>query len=588
MKQIKKRNRKKNLPLKLVAFFVFILCVFSFVFSILLTKKNRKEFSTLHIDQGLPKPQCNVKASFHTNAFDLSFENAKSDVTIYYTTDGSEPSLSSKRYTVPVRIEDRTRERNKLSLLPTSPRWKPPIGNVQKGTVVRAISVNKKNEKSEEFVKTFFITEKGGNRYSVPVIALTINEKHLFGYKQGIYVLGKSYVDKDNYIRKRLPLDLPWWEYPSNYLWRGSDSERPAHIEFMEPLEKNGFIAKVGVRIHGNATRGFAQKSLRICFRNEYGQTELNYDLFATGKVTKHNSFILRNSGNDWEKTMFRDAFMQDLMKGSHLDIQEYRPSVVFINGEYWGVHNIRERFDENYLANKYHISRDRIVILELSGKIDFGDKEDEESFSVLLDFVKENDLSKQEYYEHVLKKIDVKSLTDFIIANVYFCNSDWPNNNVKFWRYKVIPEMTETGPKDGRWRWMLYDTDWGFGYNSMSEPSSDLLAKATKVGSIGVLFSALLKNKDFKKEFLDRFQYHLNTTFRPSDCIKKIEKFKTGIASEIPEHIDRWRAIDGYGKWLLNIEVMKNFAQKRPQAQADQLNAFFHLTGAEQISIEK
>jgi hypothetical protein len=60
-------------------------------------------------------------------------------------------------------------------------------------------------------------------------------------------------------------------------------------------------------------------------------------------------------------------------MKGSHLDIQEYRPSVVFINGEYWGVHNIRERFDENYLANKYHISRDRIVILELSGKIDFG-----------------------------------------------------------------------------------------------------------------------------------------------------------------------------------------------------------------------
>jgi hypothetical protein len=122
-------------------------------------------------------------------------------------------------------------------------------------------------------------------------------------------VLGKSYVDKDNYIRKRLPLDLPWWEYPSNYLWRGSDSERPAHIEFMEPLEKNGFIAKVGVRIHGNATRGFAQKSLRICFRNEYGQTELNYDLFATGKVTKHNSFILRNSGNDWEKNYVQGCF---------------------------------------------------------------------------------------------------------------------------------------------------------------------------------------------------------------------------------------------------------------------------------------
>jgi hypothetical protein len=278
---------------------------------------------------------------------------------------------------------------------------------------------------------------------------------------------------------------------------------------------------------------------------------------------------------------------MQELMKGSNLDIQEYRPSVVFINGEYWGIHNIRERFDENYLAHKYNMSRDSIAILELSGKADYGNKEDEESFSDLLNFVKRKDLSKKEDYEHVLKKIDIGSLTDFIIANVYFCNSDWPNNNVKFWRYKIAPGSEIAGPKDGRWRWMLYDTDWGFGYNSMSEPTSDLLAKASKVGSIGVLFSALLKNEDFKREFLDRFRYHLNTTFRSSDCIRKIEEFKAGIASEIPEHIDRWRAIDGYGQWLLNVEIMKDFAQKRPQAQADQLNAFFHLTGAEQISIE-
>ena len=109
---------------------------------------------------------------------------------------------------------------------------------------------------------------------------------------------------------------------------------------------------------------------MRIGFDKKYGTGQLNYKLFTNDDITNFNSFLLRNSGNDWDKTMFRDAFMQALMKNTNVDIQDYRPSIVFINGEYWGIHNIRERFDEYYLANKYRLSPDSVTILELSGKL--------------------------------------------------------------------------------------------------------------------------------------------------------------------------------------------------------------------------
>jgi hypothetical protein len=583
MKEIKK-NPDRFSHIEIIAcVVVLVILIVSIVVGVQL-KKKRLPVPPLQLDNNLVMPEFIYENAFNTSPFYLNIKEPSS-AEVYYTTDGTEPTLSSMHYTGPLRIDDRTPERNKLSVIPTSPRWKPPIGNVFKGTVVRAIAVNE-NRKSKESIKTFFVSGQGKEKYTVPVIALTVNEKHLFGYHQGIYVLGKTYVDKDNYIRKYIPLDIPWWEYPSNYLWRGMDSERPAHIEFYDPLNPGGFEAHVGIRIHGNATRGFAQKSLRVCFRKKYGQEKLKYALFPDTGVKEFSSFILRNSGNDWNKTMFRDAFMQDLMKGTMVDVQAYRPSVVFINGEYWGIHNIRERFDENYLADKYHLKKDSVVILELSGRVIYGDKSDQDDFSDLLAFVKKNDLSKKINYETVLKQIDIRSFIDFVIANVYFCNSDWPNNNVKFWRSTSSSDSLQ--PADGRWRWMLYDTDWGFGYNSASSGSSNLLNKAMKEGSVGILFTALLNNKDFKADFISRFQFLLNSAFKTDVCLQKIETFKNQLAPEMPEHIRRWRAIDGYNEWLENIEVLKDFAQKRPKIQADQLNDFFHLTGSGQFYIEK
>jgi hypothetical protein len=133
----------------------------------------------------------------------------------------------------------------------------------------------------------------------------------------------------------------------------------------------------------------------------------------------------------------------------------------------------------------------------------------------------------------------------------------------------------------------MLYDTDWGFGYNSLSTPESNLLSKAAKVGSVGTLFSELIKNKDFTDVFLARFQYYLNTTFSTTATIQKIDKIQCVLDPDIQEHIYRWRAIASYSTWLSNVEVLRTFAQQRPQYQADQLNAFFNLKGDKQITLK-
>jgi len=589
MQPILQPKKSTPLSLKLVIGGVCVVAVISFFFSVKYAGESKKEYPDLLFDPQLNAPETDAKGGFYTDAFDLKLVTNNFNCKIYFTLDGTEPSLKSAVYNKPIIIQNRTEESNNFSNIPTSPRWKPPVGNVFKGTVVRAIAVTDDNKKSKEFIRTYFVDKRGDKRYSFPVVAITINPDDMFGYKNGIYVLGKNYDDKRDYLKKEIPLDLPWWKYPSNYLKRGNNAERPIFFEFFDNNTPSGFASDAGIRINGNATRGYAQKSLRINFRNEYGLDALNYKLFPTSEVTSFSSFILRNSGNDWDKTMFRDAFMQSLMLDSKMDTQNNRPTIVFVNGEYWGIHALCERFDENYISKKYKISTDSIIILEMSGNVYYGKKYDGNDFKEMLAFIKANDLSVKENYEKVKNQMDIDNFIDFIITNIYYCNSDWPNNNVKFWRYKTNTNGVDSAKsRDGRWRWMLYDTDYGFGFTGADAYQMNLLNKAKTTGSVGIIFSGLLQNKLVETKFIYAFQLRLNTTYNTDKVIKTINKFETIFSPEMEENINRWRAMGSYSKWKDNVNDLKDFATKRPAIQVEQLNAFFKLSGANKITINK
>jgi hypothetical protein len=569
MKPILKERRRGFRTVIAPAVFILAVVITTFFFALKYAGEKKKIFPELKLDHQVLAPVSAFQSGFYKNGFFVELRSPDPSARIFYTLDGSAPDLSSEEYLLPLQIQKKEGS-GSLSLIPTSPRWKPPLSDIFMGTTLRAICVKNEIKKSDELVRTFFIDEKGAGRYSMPVVALTADPDDLFGYENGIYILGKKYASKKEYIREKAPMNLPWWNYPSNYKVRGKASDRNVFLEVLLP---DGTCAEKGrVRINGNATRGFAQKSLRISF----SENPLKCRLFGDSGATHFSSFILRNGGNDWDKTLFRDVLMQSLMKGSKLDLQSAAPCVVFINGEFWGIHTLCERQDENYLANKYGISKDSIAILEYEGRLSFGKKQDETAFAGLLSFVRTNDLSRKANYDSLRRAIDLESFMDFVISNVYFCNSDWPNNNVKFWRYrKDVFGKDTAGCRDGKWRWMLYDTDWGFGYTSKASVQDDLLDRAVRIGSVGVIFKGLLQNDDFVNLFRDRFHQRLKANFDPENVQRRIDEFVGLYGPEIQEHCERWRSIGSYDDWLRNVNELRDFANTRPAIQKEQLTNF-------------
>ncbi|NLY43445.1 MAG: DUF5011 domain-containing protein, partial [Clostridiaceae bacterium] len=522
-------------------------------------------------------PVFSHEAGFYTEAFQLQISSPDEGAKIYYTTDGSDPVPGAQGtfgYTGSITIKSRAGDPNVFSNISTSESWRPPNGEVFKATVIRAISVNQEGEKSGIATRTFFVDPNMHDRYELPIISIVSDRKNLFDNPTGIYT---RQSDEQS----------------------GSEWERPMHVEFFESDGTLGFSQNGGVRIHGGATRNLPQKSLRLYAKDNYDvQDYFRYDIFPNlknqvngEKITEFKRLILRNSGNDWSSTLFRDAMAQSLIAHLKLDTQAYRPSVVFINGEYWGIHNIRERFDRYYVATHYNLNADDVAMIEVllrspveAFEVNEGTQEDADAYmNEVTGFLKSNPVTNQENYEYIKTKIDVDNFINYQVANIYFANTDWPGNNVKIWRYRTKNGQYDPNAaygKDGRWRWMVYDTDFGFGLNTNA--NHDTLSFATATNGPDwpnppwstYLLRTLLENTEFRNKFINYFADLLNTVFQPSFVNQRIDDMKAVIASSIPEHIRRWQG--GIGNWDSNVQVMKNFANAR-QANVRQhiLNKF-------------
>lgn len=508
-------------------------------------------------------------AGFYESPIELTLSALGSNsasTEIRYTVDGSTPSQNSPKYNGPILID--------------------------KTVVLKAVVMQDGLATGKIQTQSYFI----GETSTLPVISLITEPEYLWDPTIGIYVEGEGRVNEEGIL-------IP------NYEMRGPEWQPPAYMEFYDERGDMQFALEGRIKIHGEGSRKYPQKSVRFCATQ--GQY-MEYKFFADSDVEKYKCILIRNGGNDWIDTLFRDALAQNLLAETSLDIQHYQPTIVFLNGEYWGIQNIRDTYNDYYFNTKYGLDRGEITIIfpdhHLNGYpvVEEGEPGDEKPYVDMVEFVQENDMAEQGNYEYIETLMDVDNYIDYMIAQIYSTNRDWGDSNLRIWRYK-----NETGDfrdarlpygVDGRWRWIVYDMDSTMAIfdvagptlaNALNRPSTD----GKDLSWVSALFSNLLKNPEFKAKFINRFIYHVNYTYRPTRFIGMVDEFQAGIRPEIERHIAKWGGLDARpgGRWVSfnsveeweeGVQAMRDFAVLRQDYALEQLADQLHLDGVATLHV--
>ncbi|TVR51662.1 MAG: hypothetical protein EA425_06680, partial [Puniceicoccaceae bacterium] len=545
-------------------------------------------------------PTFSVAPGFHPGPVALELHHPDPNVTLRYTTDGSAPAGSGSVYQEPLILTSRSGEPNLLSMIPTSPPeanqnwrtfgWLPPLDTVAKARVVRAVAEKEGYLPRETASGTWFVGPELAGRYAVDVVSLIAEPEDLFGHERGILVPGQTY-QQNGYSG--------WWGFGSgNYSMRGRDWERPVHFEFFD--RAGGARVTHGdlhVRTHGNATRVIPQKALRLYDRGDGSGNRLQYPFFDDPAHAAHRRLLLRHSGQDWwaygdtdlAPTMFKDAYLQRLVSHLRFDWQAYRPTVVFLNGEYWGIHNLRERIDRYFVAGRFGVDPERVDLLNGNAQVVEGSNQ---HYQQMMQFVQQNDLNDPANYAHLKTLMDVDSYLDYLVAQTFLANDDWPGNNIRYWRLQT--EYLPDAPPglDGRWRWIVLDLDFASNYRkNLDRDMFHFLKNPTNSSWPNPAWSVVLVNRLWTSEafvaaFANRYADHLNTTFQPGRAHEMVDAMEAALEQDIVEHFRRWGRNYSLNQWRGFVERLRMFARDRPAHVWSHLNQHFNLGGTAEVTL--
>ena len=465
---------------------------------------------------------------------------------IRYTLDGSEPNAQSLIFSGPIQITENTSIRAQIYASNYLP--------------------------SKVATESYIL----GANHDIDVLLLSANPDDLFDEDNGIYVFGPE----DTY--------QPWDPFFGANFWE--DWERPINFSFYENNSNVSVKFNGSVKIFGGWSRGQnGQRSLAFFARGQYGDSKFEHSFFDHLNYNDFQAFTIRNSGQDWLKSSMKDIMLTSLMRGSELDFQEHNPVATYINGEYWGMYNMREKINEHMLASKHNLDADEITLLTNNAEIIEGSNEE---YNQIIDYINTNDLSIDTNFEYIRQRIDLKQYALYQASNIFFNNTDWPGNNIKFWKH---PET--------KWRWIMYDTDFGFGpFWNISNYEEDTLSFALYPDGSGwpnppwstLLFRKLITNIDFRNQFINRYSDELNTRFLPNNVINHIDQIYSTIQPEVLAHYNRWKDDPSVGYEITDItgyigyfiDNMKNFGINRHPIVKEHIKQQFNLQNFHPITI--
>lgn len=455
------------------------------------------------------KPRITAESGFYSDTIKAEISACGKQEKAYFTFDGRMPDTTQNKYSG-----------QEISIC--------------RNTSLRAIACESAKLPSLPSTKSYFFNEKP----SLPVVSIVSDSLYLWSPDLGLL------ADKNH---------LAGWEIP-------------VHFDYWLPEAGTVYSSDAGLKLHGQASRENPQRSFRLAARRLYENDSFNFGFWGSNGPAACNKFVLKNGGQDWYFSLIKDAFAWALAKNLDNVLSfAYNPAIVYINGNYWGLYQFRERFDEEYLAEKYSINASGINILE-DNSIKLGSAA---SFFENYYLLPERDLAIDSNYMEASLHFDADNIIEHTIIRTFAGVYDWPCYNNKAW---------QSGEIDGKWRWILHDLELSFG-TSYAVPEINMfrIIRESDCYTANIL-KKMLENQNFRNKFLNKYADCLNSFLKPVITIPLLDSLAGVIRNEIPRHRERWKG--SVTNWENEIEIAKEFLEKRNNYVFNQLASEFRLEG--------
>lgn len=381
-------------------------------------------------------------------------------------------------------------------------------------------------------------------------------------------IVTSSYIINENHTLPVLSMTTSPYDYNRMISNPYSEIEIPGTLELYE--EDGGFKIPCSVSLFGGSARGLAKKSYGIRFKGEYGASELVYNLFDNRETKVYESIVLRSGSQDYSKAFMRDILGTSLMDDyTDVDVQSYKTVVLYINGEYYGLYNIREKVNKDFIANHYNVDPDKLNMIQGANELKYGTRD---FYNKVLNFVLSHDMTNEENYEKVKEMLDVTNYIDFFIGELYTTNNDIVNI-----RYFSHPDID-----NGKMKMIFFDLDYAF-INYAHDYYYFLINPEGMQEGFNIdnrILIELFKNKQFKLDFLKRLSYNLNNTWKEENVINRFNEIYENIYPEIERNQKRWGL--SVNTFIEETNKLKNYIEKRNKYLLRYTKRFFDLSDSE------
>lgn len=476
-----------------------------------------------------PAPQFSKRGGLYPQPTRVNIQ-CPDGMTIHYTTDGTEPNEGSAV-------------------------WDKEL-NISSSTVLRAQVYKEGYIPGPVITQSYLLSD---HTISLPVVSIVTDPKNLYDNEIGIYCIGTNGIGG-------LGMSSANWN---------CDWARPANIEYY--VNGDSAINQMcDISIGGGFTRTSTIKSLKVNAEKKYELLNtLDYPFFWQKPGRKFKSILLRNSGNDFASTMMLDAFQQCLVGGTlDIDYQAYQPAVHFINGEYRGIINLRERNNTQYVYSNYGYDKEEIDMMEKiapSSSESAWELKAGDTLALQQLLALSENAADDAVYEQLCELMDMDAFIAYLVPEIYGGNYDWPENNIKFFRSR----------DNGKWYWILYDLDyycWSTpDYNIFTHSSHGIYGSNNNTCHTAILIRNLFKNATFKSRFLDYLCICAGSIYLQERVENMIDSIANNIRTEFGYSMKAWGESNHFDS---NISEFKSFNTNRANTVLSQFKGYYSISG--------